>query len=53
LGGNSSSAIGETGVMEKNDTHFYAGKLDQFPSAWIVTGLFYTPRQSTRDMFFK
>jgi hypothetical protein len=42
----------ETEMMEKNDTHFYVGNLHQFPNAWIVIGLFYPPRETTRDMFF-
>ena len=42
----------ETEMIEKNDTHFYAGNLHQFPNAWIVIGLFYPPQEKTRDMFF-
>jgi hypothetical protein len=41
----------ETEMIEKNDTHFYVGNLHQFPNAWIVIGLFYPPRETTRDMF--
>jgi hypothetical protein len=43
----------ETAMIEKKDTHFCMGSLHQFPNAWIVVGLIYTPHETTRDMFFK
>jgi hypothetical protein len=43
----------EAKMIEKNDTHFFVGNLHQFPNSWIVVGLFYPPRETTRDMFFQ
>lgn len=41
----------ERQMMEQFDTHFFVGNLHQFPTAWIVVGLFYPPRQTTGDLF--
>jgi hypothetical protein len=41
----------EDEMMEKNDTHFFVGNLHQLPNAWIAIGLFYPPRETTREMF--
>jgi hypothetical protein len=34
----------EEEMINKNDTHFFVGTLHQYPSRWIVVGLFYPPK---------
>jgi hypothetical protein len=41
----------ENEMINKNDTHFFVGNLHQFPTSWIIVGLFYPPRQETKDLF--
>ena len=36
----------EDEMINKYDTHFYVGTVHQHPSAWIIVGLFYPPRQT-------
>jgi hypothetical protein len=33
----------EKEMIEKFDTHFYVGTIHQYPSTWIIVGLFYPP----------
>ncbi len=41
----------EQEMVEKFDTHFFVGNLHQFPTAWIVVGLFYPPCPVMGDLF--
>lgn len=41
----------ERQMKEACDTHFFVGNLHQFPSAFIVVGLFYPPRAVMGDLF--
>jgi hypothetical protein len=41
----------ETEMIERFDTHFFVGTLNQYPSRWIIVGLFYPPKSATRDLF--
>jgi hypothetical protein len=34
----------EHDMIERLDTHFFVGTLHQFPSTWIIVGLFYPPK---------
>ena len=37
--------------ISKNDTHLFVGNLQQFPTSWIVVGLFYPPKLGMADLF--
>ena len=41
----------ETEMIERFDTHFYAGTVHQHPNSWILVGLWYPPKadESERD----
>jgi hypothetical protein len=41
----------EDDMINRNDTHFFVGNLHQFPTSWIVVGLFYPPRPASPDLF--
>jgi len=41
----------EAEMIERFDTHFFVGTLNQFPSSWIIVGLFYPPKRTTGDLF--
>jgi hypothetical protein len=41
----------EQEMIEKYDTHFMVGTVHQHPNNWIIVGLFYPPKQETRDLF--
>jgi hypothetical protein len=41
----------EREMIEKYDTHFMVGTVHQHPNNWIIVGLFYPPKQETRDLF--
>ncbi|MEK6324313.1 MAG: hypothetical protein AABN33_21955 [Acidobacteriota bacterium] len=41
----------EKEMIEKFDTHFYAGTVHQHPSAWIIVGLFYPPKPTNLSLF--
>ncbi len=41
----------EREMIDKFDTHFFVGNVHLYPNAWLIVGLFYPPRQSTRDLF--
>ena len=41
----------EREMIERFDTHFFVGNLHQWPTSWIVVGLFYPPRQTMGDLF--
>lgn len=41
----------EKQMIEKFDTHFFVGTVHQHPGSWIVVGLFYPPKQTTKDLF--
>ena len=34
----------ETEIIDKFDTHFFVGTVHQYPSRWIIVGLFYPPK---------
>jgi hypothetical protein len=34
----------ESEMINQNDTHFFVGTLHQYPSRWIIVGLFYPPK---------
>jgi hypothetical protein len=36
----------EKEIIDKFDTHFFVGTVHQYPSSWIIVGLFYPPKQS-------
>lgn len=36
----------ERDMIERCDTHFFVGNQHQAPTAWIIVGLFYPPKQS-------
>jgi hypothetical protein len=38
-------------MINKKDTHFFVGNLHQFPTSWIIVGLFYPPLPGTGDLF--
>jgi hypothetical protein len=38
----------ETDMIQKYDTHFYVGTVHQYPSVWIIVGLFYPPKKATQ-----
>jgi hypothetical protein len=38
-------------MIKRNDTHLFVGNLHQFPTAWIVVGLFYPPKPTVPDLF--
>lgn len=42
----------ETDMIERNDTHFYVGTLNQYPKAWIIVGLFYPPNPGPQGNLF-
>ena len=35
----------ERQMIEDYDTHFYVGTVNDHPSSWIVTGLWYPPKE--------
>lgn len=37
--------------MMQRDTHFYVGTIHQYPTSWIIVGLFYPPYPMVRDLF--
>src|SRR5438093_6791696 len=41
----------EAEMIERFDTHFFVGTLNQYPSSWIIVGLFYPPKRTIRDLF--
>jgi hypothetical protein len=41
----------ENEMINKNDTHLFVGNLHQFPTSWIIVGLFYPPLPATGDLF--
>jgi hypothetical protein len=41
----------ESEMIEKKDTHFFVGTVHRHPKNWIIVGLFYPPKQATRDLF--
>jgi hypothetical protein len=41
----------ENEMTSKNETHFFVGNLHQFPTSWIIVGLFYPPRPIMGDLF--
>jgi hypothetical protein len=41
----------EREMIEKYDTHFYVGTLHQHPKNWIIVGLFYPPKSTSKDLF--
>lgn len=41
----------EKEMIDKFDTHFFVGTVHQFPSSWIIVGLFYPPRPLMGDLF--
>lgn len=41
----------EREMIDKFDTHFFVGTVHQFPSSWIIVGLFYPPRPLMKDLF--
>ena len=41
----------ESEMISKNDTHLFVGNLHQFPTSWIVVGLFYPPKLGMADLF--
>jgi hypothetical protein len=43
----------EDEMINRYDTHFFVGNLHQRPNVWIVVELFYSPPQTTRDMFLQ
>jgi len=41
----------ERDMIEKYDTHFYVGTIHQHPKSWIIVGLFYPPKGTTKGLF--
>jgi hypothetical protein len=41
----------EQEMIEKLDTHFYVGTLHQYPTAWIIVGLFYPTKPAALPLF--
>ena len=41
----------ESEMINKNDTHLFVGNLHQFPTSWIIVGLFYPPKLGMADFF--
>jgi len=41
----------EMEMIEKNETHFFVGTVNQHPASWIIFGLFYPPRPAMADFF--
>lgn len=41
----------ELDMIEKYDTHFFVGTVHKHPKNWIIVGIFYPPKQLTRDLF--
>jgi hypothetical protein len=41
----------EQQMIERFDTCFYVGTLHQYPSSWIIVGLFYPPKPAVGDLF--
>ena len=39
----------EAEMMTKNDTHFFVGNMHQYPTSWLVVGLWY-PRKGPRQI---
>jgi hypothetical protein len=38
-------------MIEKFDTHLFVGTVHQQSASWNIVGLFYPPKQTTRDFF--
>jgi hypothetical protein len=41
----------ESEMIQRFDTHFFVGTLNQYPSSWIIVGLFYPPKPTVGDLF--
>jgi hypothetical protein len=41
----------EQQLIDRCELHFYVGTLHQFPSSWIIVGLFYPPKSAISDLF--
>jgi hypothetical protein len=41
----------EQQMIERFDLHFYVGTLHQYPTSWIIVGLFYPPKCAMPDLF--
>lgn len=41
----------ERDMIEKLDTHFFVGTMHGHPGTWLIVGLFYPPKQRTKDLF--
>lgn len=38
-------------MIQKNDTHFFAGTVNNHPKSWIIVGLFYPPIETQPPLF--
>ena len=41
----------ERAMIEKNDTHFFVGTVNNHPQEWIIVGLFYPPKSDQPSLF--
>jgi hypothetical protein len=41
----------ERELIDRCDLHLYVGTLHQFPTSWIIVGLFYPPKPAIDDLF--
>lgn len=41
----------EREFIDRRDLHFFVGTLHQFPTSWIIVGLFYPPKPVINDLF--
>jgi hypothetical protein len=48
----SGDPVYERDMIERNDTSFFVGTVNNHPNRWIIVGLFYPPKPKTDPDLF-